>query len=124
MRAGYFSQDICGLLPLALWSNVAVVSASEGKYVQQVVAGLIVVFQPLPGRAVSAGQLRQRRRTKLRMPRQKRNNFHGVDIAHGPQAPSPWVSVAVGRQQVPPCPHLRLERRLERLHQVSAANVL
>src|SRR5580658_5301398 len=106
MGTHHLSEKGCSLLPFPFFCYVAVVASSEREYGQQV--GLIVEVpsQPRPCGKVSGSKLRKRSGAEIRVLSEKRRNLHGVHVTDCAQAPSPGITVAVGRQQIPPEFHL------------------
>src|SRR5713101_7922999 len=98
MGADHLSEKSSGLLPFPFFCNVAVVASSERENGQQV--GLIVEVssRPRPCGKISGRKLRKRSRPEIRVLSEKRRNLHSVYVTDRTQAPSPGITVAVGRQ--------------------------
>src|SRR5580700_8395249 len=121
MGTDHLSEKGCSLLPFPFLCYVAVVASSEREYGQQV--GLIVEVpsQPRPCGKISGRKLRKRSGPEIRVLSEKRCNLHGVHVADRAQAPSPGITVAVGRQQIPPEFHLFSNRWRDGLQEVVAS---
>src|SRR5580704_8441130 len=98
----HLSEKRCSLLPFPFFCYVAVVASAEREYGQQVRLIMEVPAQPRPCSKISGRKLWQRSRPELRVLPEERGSLHGVHVTDRAEAPSPGITVAVGRQQIPP----------------------
>src|SRR5687767_752367 len=101
------------LLPFAFRIDVRIVSPPVVEYAEHV--GLVVVIgtDPPPRLVVKRGEFGHRRRAKLRIFTEERDDLERVEIANKALTAAPVVAVACGRNQVPPELHLLLYRMLQ-----------
>src|ERR1051325_10684117 len=80
--------------------------------------------QIIPRLIVKRRKLGQRRRTKLRMLRQKPDDLGRVEITDHALTAPPVITVTIFRHELPPEPHLRRERRTKLVPQILAPSRL
>src|SRR6266852_665609 len=91
----HFSEESCGLLPFALFGDIAIVASAESENREQVSLAVEVVSQPRPCRKVGGSQLSDRRGPEFRVLPEEGRDLQSVHITDGAKTSSPGVAVAV-----------------------------
>src|SRR5580765_375983 len=116
--ADYLSEECRSLLPFALFCYVAVVAPTKGEDGQQVCLIIEIALQPGPSGKISGGKVGEWCRPEFRVLPQEGRDLHGVHVTDRAEASSPGITVAVGRQQIPPEFHLLFKRWRESVGEV------
>src|SRR5882762_6374257 len=124
MSADDLRKERGGLLPLALFGDVAVIASAKRKDREKVRLVLEIITQPAPRGVVCRSNLREGRRAEPWIFADERGYLHRIHIADRPEAASPGVTITIRSQKVPPKPHLFSERGLDGLHNVEATRCL